>query len=142
MRDVVERNSAATRIRTWVLGLLAGVALAVAIVGIYGLLAYAVTVRRHELAVRLALGAQPRNVLKLVLIQGLALALAGLAVGLAAAMLLESVLDTLVFGVSSHDPATFLSVAALLLIAVVCACYLPAHRAARTDPVVALRPET
>jgi len=139
MRGWVEKSSATAQIRTWVLVLLASVALAVAMVGIYGLLAYLVTVRRHELAVRLALGAHPRNLLKLVLVQGLGLATLGLAAGLAGAMLLASVLDALVFGVSSHDPATFVSVAVLLFFAALVACYVPAQRAARTDPIATLR---
>lgn len=141
MRGWVEETWAPAQIRTWVLGLLASVALTVAMIGIYGVLAYLVTIRRHELAVRLALGAHPRNLLNLVLVQGLGLALVGLAAGLAGAMLLARVLDTLVFGVSSHDLATFLGVAVLLFFAALVACYAPAQRAARTDPIVALRSE-
>jgi putative ABC transport system permease protein len=87
------------------------------------------------------LGAQPGNVLRLVLKQGLGLAFVGVITGLACAMVLAKGLDTLLFGVSARDPTTFLGVAVLLLLAVLTACYVPARRAARVDPVVALRCE-
>jgi predicted permease len=141
MRDWVENNSARARIRTWVLALLAAVALALGMIGIYGVLAYLVTLRRQEFGIRLALGAQPGNVLRLVLAQGLGLALMGVAIGLAGAMLLAKVLDTLLFGISAHDPMTFLGVAVILLLAALIACYVPSRRAANVDPMVALRCE-
>jgi putative ABC transport system permease protein len=141
MRDWVENNSARARIRTWVLALLAGVALTLGMIGIYGVLAYLVTLRRQEFGVRLALGAQPGDVLRLVLAQGLGLALMGVATGLAGAILLAKVLDTLLFGVSAHDPMTFLGVAVILLLAALIACCVPARRAANVDPMVALRCE-
>jgi putative ABC transport system permease protein len=141
MRDWVENSSARARIRTWVLALLAGVALALGMIGIYGVLAYLVTLRRQEFGVRMALGARPGNLLKLVLAQGLGLALIGVATGLGGAMGLTRVLDNLLFGVSARDPLTFLAVAVLLLLAALIACYGPARRAAHADPIVALRSE-
>jgi putative ABC transport system permease protein len=141
MNDWIDTSSARTRIRTWVLALLAGVALALGMIGVYGLLAYLVTLRKHEFGVRLALGAQPRNLLALVLGQGVGLGVIGIALGLVGAVLLTRVLESLLFGVSTRDPMTFLGVAALLLVAVLLACYAPARKAARTDPIEALRAE-
>jgi putative ABC transport system permease protein len=141
MGDWVENSSARARIRTWVLALLAGVALALGMIGIYGVLAYLVTLRRQEFGLRMALGALPGNLLKLVLTQGLGLALIGVATGLGGAMGLTRVLDTLLFGVSARDPMTFLAAAVLLLLAALIACYGPARRAAQADPIVALRSE-
>jgi putative ABC transport system permease protein len=141
MGEWVENRSARARIRTWVLAALAGVALTLGIIGIYGVLAYLVTLRRHEFGVRLALGAQRGALVKLVLAKGLALALAGVIIGLAGAVLLADLLEKLLFGVSAHDPVTFLAVGLLLLLASLLACYVPARRAARVDPMVALRHE-
>jgi predicted permease len=141
MRDWVENNSAPARIRTWVLAMLAGVALALGIIGIYGVLAYLVTLRRHEFGVRLALGARPGSLLRLVLAHGFKLVLAGVTVGLAGAVALASLLETLLFGVRARDPMTFLAVAILLSLAALTACYLPARRASKVDPMVALRHE-
>jgi putative ABC transport system permease protein len=141
MNDWVDASSARTRIRTWVLALLAAVALALGMIGIYGVLAYLVTLRRHEFGVRLALGAQPGSLLRLVLGQGVGLAAIGLAIGLACAVMLTGVLEALLFGVGTRDPLTFLGVASLLLVAVLIACYVPARRAARADPLAALRAE-
>jgi putative ABC transport system permease protein len=141
MNDWIDASSARTRMRTWVLALLAAVALALGMIGIYGVLAYLVTLRRHEFGVRLALGAQPGSLLKLVLGQGLWLAAIGIAIGIAGAMILTRVLETLLFGISTRDPMTFLGVTILLLIAALIACYAPARRAARADPLAALRAE-
>ena len=139
MQDWIENSSGRARIRTWVLALLAGVALAVGMIGIYGVLAYLVTLRQHEFGVRLALGAKPGNLLRLVVARGLGLALVGITTGLAGALLLANVLDALLFGVSARDPMTFLGVAVLMLLAALLACYVPARRAAKVDPMVALR---
>ncbi|MGH9627950.1 MAG: ABC transporter permease, partial [Bryobacteraceae bacterium] len=141
MNDWVDRSSARTRTRTWVLALLAALGLALGMIGIYGVLAYLVTLRRHEFGVRLALGAQPGALLRLVLGEGLGLGAIGIAIGLVGAFLLTRVLEAFLFGVSTHDPMTFLGVAILLLIAVLIACYSPARRAVRVDAVTALRHE-
>jgi putative ABC transport system permease protein len=100
-----------------------------------------VTLRRHEFGVRLALGAQPGSLLRLVLGQGVGLASIGIAIGLAGAMLLTRVLKTLLFGIGTRDPMTFLGIAGLLLVAALIACYAPARRAARADPIAAVRAE-
>jgi putative ABC transport system permease protein len=141
MNDWVDTSSAHTRIRTWVLALLAAFALTLGMIGIYGVLAYLVTLRRHEFGVRLALGAQSGSLLRLVLRQGLALAAIGIAIGLFGSIMLTRVLETLLFGVSTRDAKTFLVVAILLLVAALVACYVPARRAARADPIAALRAE-
>jgi putative ABC transport system permease protein len=141
MNDWVDTSSARTRIRTWVLALLAAVALALGMIGIYGVLAYLVALRRHEFGVRLALGAEPGSLLRLVLRQGLGLAGIGIAIGLAGAIQLTRVLETLLFGVSARDPMIFLGVVLLLFIAALLACYAPARRAAQVDPLVAMRGE-
>jgi len=141
MDDWVDFSAARTRIRTWVLTFLAASALALGIIGIYGVLAYLVTLRRHEFGVRMALGAQPGSLVRLVLAQGLALAVIGIGIGLIGALMLTRVLETLLFGVSARDPMTFLGVAILLLVAALTASYVPARRAARADPIATLRAE-
>jgi putative ABC transport system permease protein len=117
------------------------VALAIAAVGIYGVLAYSVTQRTRELGVRLALGAQPGDVRRMVVREGMTLGLAGIAAGLAGAVALSHLLTALLFGIRPRDPATFGAVAAILIAIALAACYIPARRATRIDPVVALRDE-
>jgi putative ABC transport system permease protein len=123
------------------LGLFATVALALAAVGIYGIMAYAVTERTREFGIRMALGARRQDVLRLVLRRGAVLALLGLGIGLAAALGLTRVLQGLLYGVSATDPPTYAALALGLAAVVLLACYLPARRAARVDPVVALHHE-
>ncbi len=119
----------------------AGVALLLAAVGLFGVLAYSVSLRTREIGVRIALGADPQRVARLVVRQGLALALTGAALGLAGALALTHLMESLVFGVKPTDPYTFALVAALLVAVAAAASYLPARRAARVDPMAALRAE-
>ncbi len=129
------------RFNALLLAVFAGLALALAMVGLYGAISYAVSQRTHEIGVRMALGAAPTAMMKLMLGSGLRLALIGTALGLAAAFVLARLMSSLLFGVSATDPLTFLSVAALLTLVALAACYIPARRAMRVDPMVALRYE-
>jgi ABC-type antimicrobial peptide transport system permease subunit len=115
--------------------------LLLAVCGIYGVLAYAVTQRQREIGIRMALGAQRRNVLSLVLGQGMKLALAGAAIGIVGALALTHVIRSLLYGITPTDPLTFAGVALLLIGAALLACWLPARRAAKVHPMEALRCE-
>ena len=117
------------------------VALLLAAIGIYGVMAYSVTQRAHELGIRLALGATPANLMRLVVGRGLRLALAGVALGLLASLALTRLMSTLLFGVSATDPATFVSIALLLIFVALLACFIPARRAMEVDPMIALKCE-
>jgi len=116
-------------------------ALAIGVIGIYGVIAYAVSQRRSEIGVRLALGAAPGTVVAMIVKQGAAVALAGIAAGLALAAGGSGVLTSLLFGVSPHDPAVFVGVGTLLTVVALFACWLPARSAARISPTEALRAE-
>ncbi len=122
-------------------GVFAGVALLITVIGLYGMLAYLVAERRQEIGIRMALGAQPGNVLRLVIGQGLKLAVIGVAVGLLGAWGLTRFMQTLLFGVKPTDPGTFATIALLLLLVALIACWIPARRATKVDPLVALRYE-
>lgn len=124
-----------------VLGLFAGVALLLALSGIYGVIAHAVAQRTHEIGIRMALGAAREDVLRMILGEGGRLALVGVAIGIGAAFLLTQWLRALLYGVSATDPVTFLAVALLLLFTAMFACWIPARRASRVDPMIALRSE-
>jgi putative ABC transport system permease protein len=141
MDDVVSGSVAQPRFASQILGLFAVLALLLAAVGLYGLIAYTVTQRTHEIGIRMALGAEPRDVLKLVIGQGLKLALAGAAIGIVGALALTRLMQGLLFQVSPTDPVTFIGVTVLLTVVALAASYIPARRAMRVDPMIALRYE-
>jgi putative ABC transport system permease protein len=139
MDDLVEEQVGQRRLLVILLGSFAGVALLLALIGIYGIIAYSVAQRTQEMGIRRALGAQPSDILRLVVGQGLRLALVGVAVGIAGALGLTRLMATVLFHVSATDPATFVIVAALFLFVALAASYIPARRATRIDPMAALR---
>jgi predicted permease len=141
MDEIVERSFAARRLSMLLLSIFAGLALVLACVGIYGVISCLVGQRRHEIGVRVALGAQRSDIMRFVLGYGVRATLVGVALGFAGAYSLTRFMANQLFGVSAHDPLTFLGVAALLMAVAVAACYIPARRATVVDPLVALRCE-
>ncbi len=139
--DVIAGSFAARRLSMILLGAFAALALVLSCVGIYGVISYLAGQRTHEIGVRMALGAQRGDVMRLVLGQGARMALLGVAAGTAAALGLTRLMASQLFGVTAHDPLTFAAVAMLLTLVALLACYLPARRAVRVDPMVALRHE-
>jgi putative ABC transport system permease protein len=139
MEHIVAESVARQRLATLLLGIFAALALILASVGIFGVLAYIVTQRTHEIGIRIALGAQKEDVLKLVIGQGITLALIGIAIGVAGALALTRVMTSLLYGVSAVDPIVFASVSLLLITVALFACYIPARRAMCVDPMIALR---
>jgi putative ABC transport system permease protein len=141
MAEYISSSVAAPRFNTTLLSIFAGVALVLTIIGLYGVMSYSVAQRTNEIGIRMALGARTRDVLALIVKDGLKMVSLGLVFGIAGALALTRLLATLVFGVTTHDPMTFVVIAVLLSLVAMLACYVPAWRATRVDPLEALRCE-
>src|SRR5262249_3636612 len=139
--EIISRSVWQPRLYAILFGVFAAVALALASVGIYGVMAYSVSERTREIGIRVALGAQRRDVLKLVVAQGMKLTSIGAVIGLGSSLALTRLMQSLLFEVSPTDPWTFAGLAALLSIVAMLACYIPARRATKVDPMIALRCE-
>ena len=137
----MSENIAAPRFRTLLLGIFAGLAVCLALAGVYGVMSYVVGQRANEIGLRMALGASPREILRLVLRQALVLAGVGIVIGFAGATAVTRLLTSMLFGVKPSDPATYAAVIGIVLAAALLASYIPARRAMRVDPMVALRYE-
>jgi predicted permease len=141
MQEVYDKSVARTSFTLVMLGIAGAMALVLGIIGIYGVISYTVSQRKREIGIRLALGAQGEDVVQMILRQGAKMALAGVAIGIGAALGLTPLMRSLLFGVTAQDPRTFAAVASLLILVALLACYIPARRATRIDPLVALRYE-
>jgi predicted permease len=141
MQEVYDHSVARTSFTLVMLGIAGAMSIALGVVGIYGVISYTVSQRRREIGIRLALGAQRENVLGMVLGSGARMALAGVAIGVVVALALTRGMSSLLFGVTAHDPLTFALVALLLFAVALAACWIPARRATKVDPMVALRYE-
>ena len=141
MNEVVTKSMVQPRFLALLLATFSGLALFLAAIGIYGVMAYSVAQRTQEIGVRMALGAQPLHVLRLVFGQSLMMLVTGTAIGLAGAFALTRLMRTLLFEVTASDPLTYVSVVGLLTVVALVACYIPARRAAKVDPLIALRYE-
>lgn len=141
MNEIRAESVASERLNLTLLSLFAGIALVLAIVGIYGVMSYSVTQRTHEIGIRMAIGAQPRDVFKMIIGQGMTMALIGVGIGLIGAFGLTRLMATMLFGVEPTDPLTFAAIAILLTTVALIACYVPGRRATKVDPVVSLRYE-
>jgi predicted permease len=141
MQEVHDKSVARTSFTLVMLGIAGAMALALGIIGIYGVMSYTVSQRKREIGIRLALGARGGDVLQMILRQGTKLALVGVVIGIGGAFALTRLMTNLLFGVTAHDPLTFAAVAVLLIVVVLLACYIPARRATLIDPSVALRYE-
>jgi putative ABC transport system permease protein len=139
VEQVVAASVAPRRFNAWLLGAFAAVALALAAAGIYGVISHSVAQRTHEIGVRIALGAQRGEVLKLVLSQGMILAFGGICAGFLGSLALARILTTHLYGITATDPSTYLSISVLALVVALLACLRPAYRATKVDPIVALR---
>jgi ABC-type antimicrobial peptide transport system permease subunit len=141
MDQLLSRSVAPERFELFLLVLFATIALLLAAIGLYGVLSFGVSRQTQEIGIRLALGAQPSQILRLVAWQGMSLVMIGLALGLAASFLLTRLIASLLYGVSATDPLTFGGVAVLLALVAFVACYIPARRAMQVDPMIALHYE-
>jgi putative ABC transport system permease protein len=141
MEKIIAQALGQTRLMTWLLGIFAGIALLLAAIGIYGAVAYTVEQRTGEIGVRMALGAQTRDVLRLILKQGMRPVLIGLAIGIVSAIALGRLIASQLYEVSAHNPALFAGATILLATIALLACLLPARRATKVDPIQALRAE-
>ena len=141
LEQLVSANMARPRFSTVTLGWLSALALLLAAVGVYGVVAYAVAQRTGELGIRIALGAQGRDILKLIIGQGMRLVIVGVGIGLVVSLALARLIEKLLFGVSATDPVTFALIALLIITVAFVACWIPARRATKVDPMVALRCE-
>ena len=141
MEEILADSMARQRFSMNLLAVFAACALILAAIGIYGVLSYSVTQRTQEFGIRLALGARQRDVLRLVLRDGIALIMIGMAAGLAGSFAVTRAMTSLLFGVSAADPVTFVGVALVSSSVALLACYLPAHKATKVDPMLALRYE-
>ena len=141
MGDVVSASRAGDRFNTFLLGAFGGMSLILTAAGIFGVLSYLVTQRTREIGVRIALGAQPRDVLRVILGHGMRLVFSGIALGTVGAIVLTRWMASFLYDVKPTDPFTFSAVALLLVMTAILACYFPARRAMRVDPMVALRHE-
>lgn len=141
MSDLIAISVAQPRFRTWLIGSFAAIALVLAAAGIFGVISYSVSRRTHEIGIRIALGASPANVMRLILTESTRLVLIGLAIGIPVALGLGRLLSNLLFGIHVADPTTFTAVALLLFAVATLAAYVPARRATRVDPLIALRHE-
>jgi len=141
LQDLLAREVSPRQFNTWLFAVLATLALVLALTGVYGVISYSVARRTHEVGIRMALGAGHHQVLRLFVSQGMKLILIGLVAGLLGSLMLTRVMSSLLFGVSTTDLTTFALVAIGLLVVGLLACYMPARRATKVDPLVALRYE-
>jgi predicted lysophospholipase L1 biosynthesis ABC-type transport system permease subunit len=141
MDEVIQHSLSGRQLDLWLLGIFASIALVLSAAGLYGVISYLVAQRTRELGIRMALGAQQEHVVALVMRRGSALIVVGIALGLLGALALTRLLQNLLYGVSARDPLTFGAIAALLAVVALVATYLPARRAARVDPLTAIRSE-
>jgi len=141
LEHIVSQAVTQPRFNLFLLGLFSGIALLLSAAGIYGVTAYSVTQRTHEFGIRMALGAQRSDVLKMIIKQGMLLISTGIAIGLLASFALTRLLKAMLFGVGLTDPLTFVTITLLLSLVALLACYIPARRATKVDPLEALRYE-
>ena len=141
MEQNIQISVAQPRFRTWLIGIFAALALVLAAVGVYGVMSYSVTQRTNEIGIRVTLGAQPTDVFRTVVGEGLRFAAIGVTAGLIFGLVLTRLLQSFLYGISPSDPITFVTVTILLLAVATAASYFPARRATKVDPIVALRYE-